>query len=226
MKLKQVAAVMAYNFWQWHKNSRFIATVCLAFLLCFMLSDKTVKLLKEYNTTMQIMEAFVWTFGDSNSILLSSLLLVLLFADIVHSVFRGHGERLRSSRSKAGMLLFLQRISSNGYLEDTGSAVGVCLEAICTGAGNIVGAIFLQSKMQIVPVRTCDSERYVRQRGFIERIYLFHQHRKRFVFNCYRRRRCAGIVTSDDGGRRSGLQSIRLCETQRQRTVRYGKSNW
>ena len=31
---------------------------------------------------MQIVEAFVWTFDDSNSILLSSLLLVLLFADM------------------------------------------------------------------------------------------------------------------------------------------------
>jgi len=31
---------------------------------------------------MQIVEAFVWTFGDSNSILLSSLLLLLLFSDM------------------------------------------------------------------------------------------------------------------------------------------------
>ena len=31
---------------------------------------------------MQLVEAFVWTFGDSNSILLSSLLLLLLFADM------------------------------------------------------------------------------------------------------------------------------------------------
>lgn len=37
---------------------------------------------KEYDTTMQLVEAFVWTFGDSNSILLSSLLLLLLFADM------------------------------------------------------------------------------------------------------------------------------------------------
>jgi hypothetical protein len=31
---------------------------------------------------MQIVEAFIWTFGDSNSILLASMLLVLLFADM------------------------------------------------------------------------------------------------------------------------------------------------
>ena len=82
MKRKQVAAVTAYNFRQWHKNSRIIVTFCLAFILCFLLSDKAVKFAKEYGTTMQIVEAFVWTFGDSNSILLSSLMLVLLFSDM------------------------------------------------------------------------------------------------------------------------------------------------
>jgi hypothetical protein len=46
------------------------------------LSDKAVKFAEEMHTTMQIAEAFVWTFGDSNSILLSSMLLILLFADM------------------------------------------------------------------------------------------------------------------------------------------------
>ena len=53
---------------------------CLRAVL--LLSDKAVKFAKEYETTMQLVEAFVWTFGDSNSILLSSLLLLLLFADM------------------------------------------------------------------------------------------------------------------------------------------------
>ena len=82
MKLKQILAVTRYNFRQWHKNPRIVITFCLAFVLCFLLSDKAVKFAKEYETTMQIMEAFVWTFGDANSILLSSLLLLLLFADM------------------------------------------------------------------------------------------------------------------------------------------------
>ena len=34
------------------------------------------------HSLLQLVEAFVWTFGDSNSILLSSLLLLLLFADM------------------------------------------------------------------------------------------------------------------------------------------------
>lgn len=81
-KLRQVGSVTAYNFRQWRGNSRIIITFALAFILCFLLSDKAVKFAREYETTMQIVEAFVWTFGDANSILLSSLLLVLLFADM------------------------------------------------------------------------------------------------------------------------------------------------
>lgn len=81
-KLRQVGSVTAYNFRQWRKNPRIFITFALAFILCFLLSDKAVCFAKEYETTMQIVEAFVWTFGDSNSILLSSLLLILLFADM------------------------------------------------------------------------------------------------------------------------------------------------
>ena len=81
-RAKQILSVTAYNFRQWHKNPRIIITFCLAFVLCFLLSDKAVQFAKEYETTMQIVEAFVWTFGDANSILLSSLLLLLLFADM------------------------------------------------------------------------------------------------------------------------------------------------
>ena len=82
MKIKQSIAVAGYNFRQWHKNSRIILTFFLSFILCFLLSDKAVQFAEKYDTTMQILEPFVWTFGDSNSILLSSLMLLLLFADM------------------------------------------------------------------------------------------------------------------------------------------------
>ena len=88
-KIRQVFTVTAYNFRQWHKNPRIIITFALAFILCFLLSDKAVKFAKEYKTTMQIVEAFVWTFGDGNSVLLSSLLLVLLFADMARFLSSG-----------------------------------------------------------------------------------------------------------------------------------------
>lgn len=81
-KLKQVFLVAGYNFRQWNKNPRIFITFALAFVLCFLLSDKAVQFAREYQTTMQIVEVFVWTFGDGNSVLLSSLLLILLFADM------------------------------------------------------------------------------------------------------------------------------------------------
>lgn len=81
-KIRQSFSVAVYNFRLWRKNPRIFITFALAFILCFLLSDKAVRFAKEYETTMQIVEAFVWTFGDSNSILLASLLLLLLFADM------------------------------------------------------------------------------------------------------------------------------------------------
>ncbi len=81
-KLKLVGWTALYNFRLWKGNTRVIATFILAFILCFLLTDKTVAFAEAHETTMQLVEAFVWTFGDSNSILLSSLLLLLLFADM------------------------------------------------------------------------------------------------------------------------------------------------
>ena len=82
MKLRQIIAVAAYDFRQWRRNPRIVLCFCLAFILCFLLSDKAVRFSRTYGSIMQILEPFIWTFGDANSILLSSLLLILLFADM------------------------------------------------------------------------------------------------------------------------------------------------
>lgn len=81
-KIRMIFAAAFYNFRLWRGNTRVIATFILAFILCFLLSDKAVNFAIEHETTMQMLEAFIWTFGDSNSILLSSLLLLLLYADM------------------------------------------------------------------------------------------------------------------------------------------------
>lgn len=81
-EIKQAFTVALLNFRQWKKNPRIIMTFVLAFVLCLLLTDKAIGFAYEYGTTMQIMEAFVWTFGDANSIMISSLLLILLFADM------------------------------------------------------------------------------------------------------------------------------------------------
>lgn len=57
-------------------------TFALAFILCFLLSDKAASFAYDMGTTMQAFEPFIWTFGDANSVLLVSLLLILLFVDM------------------------------------------------------------------------------------------------------------------------------------------------
>lgn len=80
--LYQVWQICWYNFRRWKNNPRVILTFGLAFVLSYLLTDKAVQFSYEYKTIIQIIEPFVWTFGDSNSILLASLLLILLFSDI------------------------------------------------------------------------------------------------------------------------------------------------
>ncbi|MBD5561038.1 MAG: hypothetical protein HDQ87_11955 [Clostridia bacterium] len=81
-KFRQILDVAAYNFRQWRYSPRVIIVFALAFVLCFLLSDKAVRFAEHYGTVLQIGEPFVWTFGDATNILLISLLLVLLFADM------------------------------------------------------------------------------------------------------------------------------------------------
>lgn len=81
-EVRQVMAVVRYNFRMWRGNMRVLLTFCLAFILCFLLSDKAASFAYDMGTAMQAFEPFVWTFGDANSILLVSLLLILLFVDV------------------------------------------------------------------------------------------------------------------------------------------------
>lgn len=80
--LKQSFSIAGYNFRLWRGNPRILVTFLLAFIMCFLLTDKAVRFAVDHNTTMQLVETFIWSFGDSNSILLSSVLLVMLFADM------------------------------------------------------------------------------------------------------------------------------------------------
>ncbi len=102
---RQVLLVAGYNFRTWRRNPRIIITFALAFILCFLLSDKAMNFALNNNTTMQAVEAFVWTFGDSNSILLASLLLLLLFSDMP---FLGAGVPYYLSRIKRSTWLWGQ----------------------------------------------------------------------------------------------------------------------
>lgn len=81
-RLIQALTVAGYNFSHWRKNPRVLLTFALALILCFLLSDKAVQFSQQQGTLLQLVEPFVWAFGDSDSILFSSQLLVLLFSDL------------------------------------------------------------------------------------------------------------------------------------------------
>lgn len=80
--LRKVFLVAAANFRRWRRNPRMILAFCLAFILCFLLSDKVIRFAETHDTLLQMAEPFIWTFGDAVSVLVISLLLLLVFSDM------------------------------------------------------------------------------------------------------------------------------------------------
>lgn len=64
------------------EKSPVVLTFLLGFVLSYLLSTRIMVVIEAYHTPVQAVEPFLWTFGDSTAILLSSLLLLLLFADL------------------------------------------------------------------------------------------------------------------------------------------------
>lgn len=81
-EIRQILLLARQNFSGWKRNIRIWITFILAFVLCLMLSDEVLTHAQRYETTLQIFEPFIWTYGDAASVMLSSLLLVPLFADM------------------------------------------------------------------------------------------------------------------------------------------------
>ena len=79
--IKQTAAIVRWNFLGFYKNPRIILTFLFSFILCFFLSDRALMVADYYESPMQALEPFIWTFGDATSLLLCSMLLILLFID-------------------------------------------------------------------------------------------------------------------------------------------------
>lgn len=81
-KARKVVLVAFANFRRWRRNPQIILAFCLAFVLCFLLSDKAVRFSEKHDTLMQIAEPFIWTFGDAISVLVISLVLLLVFSNM------------------------------------------------------------------------------------------------------------------------------------------------
>ena len=80
--IRKICFIAGQNFSGWYKNGRIWLTFALGLVLCLMLSDEMLVRTQTYETSVQIFEPFIWTFGDSQSVLLSTLLLLVLFADM------------------------------------------------------------------------------------------------------------------------------------------------
>ncbi len=81
-RMKQISLTAMANFRRWRSNPQVWLAFGLGFVICFLLSNKVLLFAQEHNTILQVLEPFIWTFGDANSILLVSLCLLLLFADM------------------------------------------------------------------------------------------------------------------------------------------------
>ena len=80
--VRQCFLIAGQNFMRWRRNPRIWMTFIGAFLMALMMSDQILSQAQRYETSVQIAETYIWTFGDSASVMLSSLLLVLLFLDM------------------------------------------------------------------------------------------------------------------------------------------------
>lgn len=81
-RIRQAWLVTMTNFRRWRRDPKIILVFGLAFVVCFLLSDKVIRFAEAHDTLLQLGEPFIWTFGDANSVLVVSLLLLLLFADM------------------------------------------------------------------------------------------------------------------------------------------------
>lgn len=80
--VRQIFLTAAANFRRWRRNPQIAMAFCLAFILCFLLSDKVVRFSEKHDTMLQLSEPFIWTFGDAVSVLAVSLVLLLLFSNM------------------------------------------------------------------------------------------------------------------------------------------------
>ena len=80
--MKQVFGIVRYNFFGFFRNPKVIFTFFLEFVLSFLLTGRIMIVMETYDTPVQAIEPFLWTFGDGTAVLLSSLLLLLLFSDL------------------------------------------------------------------------------------------------------------------------------------------------
>jgi len=170
-KIHQAFAVAGYNFRQWRGNPRIAITFALAFILCFLLTDKVVLFAERYGTTMQLLEPFIWTFGDRDSIMLASLLLIFLFSDMPFLSSGTPFYLMRTSRQAflTGQALYIVGATALYLLFVMASTALVCIKNAFLGnlwsptaamlgfsdAGRVIAVPAAQRAMETVNPYTC-----------------------------------------------------------------------
>ena len=106
---RQIFMLAMLNFRRWRRSPQIWLAFGLGFVACFLLTDKTVQFAVTHETVLQILEPFIWTFGDAQSILLISLCLLLLFSDMpaLGAELPFHLVRTTRRRWMAAQILYL-----------------------------------------------------------------------------------------------------------------------
>ena len=113
--IRKICLIAGQNFSGWHRNARIWLTFTLGLVLCLMLSDQMLTRAQTYDAAIQIFEPFIWTFGDTESVLLSTLLLLmLLYSLFIASLMLFLNLTAGSAAGVVGALL----INLYGYLLD------------------------------------------------------------------------------------------------------------
>ncbi len=77
---KDALTCAGWNLYSLRKNPRFYMSLLLGFLLCWLLTDKTMAISRTYLTNVEIFEPFIWCYADADSILYASLVMMFLFS--------------------------------------------------------------------------------------------------------------------------------------------------
>ena len=80
--LQKTLTVAALHYQRWKQTPKAAVVFLLAFILSYLLTNQILDVVQAHNLAIQVAEPFIWTFGDAQSILLASLPLLILFADL------------------------------------------------------------------------------------------------------------------------------------------------
>lgn len=79
--IRKALAIAGIQLQAWRRNPKVFFVFALGLVLSGLLTGKSMVFAFEHQSPIQILEPFIWTFGDSTSVLLCSCLLLLLFSD-------------------------------------------------------------------------------------------------------------------------------------------------